>query len=114
MRQRRVAALAAPLSAPKGQQVSAVRAIDLERNRRHERTGFAGARGAAPAGKRGFQELADLGIRIGKVSSGGIAVIGGDDHPSPGGQALDKSPEVIAAELVGGVAGQRVEALARA
>ena len=114
MRQRRVSALAAPLSAPKGQQVSAVRAIDLERNRRHERAGFAGARGAAPAGEGLLEELANLAVGIREVAGGGVAVIGGDDHPSPGGQALDKSPEVIAAELVVGVAGQRVEALARA
>ena len=91
-----------------------MRAVDLQRHGWHEGAGLASASRAAPAGEGFLEELADLAIRIGEVAGGGVAVVGGDDQPPPGGQALDEGPEVVAAELLGGIAGQRVETLARA
>ncbi len=114
MRQRRVAARALPLPAADGQEVSAVRAVDLECHGRHEGTGHTGAFGAAPTGEGFLEELTDLAICVREVACGCVAVVGCDDQTPAGGQALDERPEVVAAELIGGVAGQRVEALARA
>lgn len=118
MRQRRVTTLAFPLPAANGQKVSAVWAIDLECHRWHEGAAIlvrkANALGASPAGEGALEELADLAIRIWEVACSRVPVVGGYDKAPTGGQALDESPEVIAAELVGSVAGQRVEALARA
>ena len=117
MRQRRVTTLAFPLPAANGQKVSAVRAIDMECHRRHEGAAIlvrANALGASPAGEGALEELTDLAIRIWKVACSRVPVVGGYDKAPTGGQALDESPEVIAAKLLGSVAGQRVEALARA
>lgn len=114
MCQRRVAALALPLPAAKGQKMSAVRAVDLQCHGWRERAGFTGARGAAPAGEGFLEELTNLAIGVGEVARGGIAVVGGDDQPPSGCQALDEGPEVIAAELFGRVTGQCVESLASA
>ena len=67
MRQRRVAALALPLPATDGQEVSAVRAVDLECDGRHEGAGFTGALGAAPAGEGLLEELAKFAICVREV-----------------------------------------------
>lgn len=118
MRQRRVAALALPLPAADSQQMRAVRAVDMQCHGRHERAAVflcqTRALGAAPAGEGLLEELADLAIGVREVAGGGVAVVRGDDESPAGRQALDEGPEVIAAESIGGITGEGVEALARA
>lgn len=88
-------------------------AIDLECHWRNEGAGFTDTLDTAPASEGFFEELAYLAIRVREVACGGVTMIGGDDQPPPHRQTLDKGPEVIAAKLIGGVTGQRVEAMAR-
>ncbi len=90
-----------------------MRAVHLEGHRRHERAGFTGTLGAAPAGEGFLEELADLAISVRELAGGGVAVVGGDDQTPSGRQAFDEGPEVVAAQLIGCVAGQCVEALPR-
>lgn len=92
-------------------------AVDLEGHGGHEGAAVflreTGTLGATPAGEGFLEELADLALGVREVACGGVAVVGGDDQTPPLAQALDESPEVIAAELIGGVAGQGVETLTR-
>lgn len=91
MRQRRVATLALPLPAAKGQEVSAVGTIDLKCNRRHEGAGVTGSCRAAPAGESLLEELADFAFRIREVAGGGIAVVRSDDQGSRDPAAQSRS-----------------------
>ena len=114
MRERRVAALAAPLPAAQRPTGASRGAVDLQCHGRHEGAGLARARFAARAGKGLLEELADLAIRIREVAGGRVAVVRGDDQPPSGGETLDEAPEVVAAQLLGNVLCQRFQPLALA
>ena len=101
MRERRVAALAAPFPAARANKC-AVRAVDLQCHRRHE-----GPVSPVPVLPRAsnvcLRNWPTSPSASGKWPVARVAVIGGDDQPPPGGEALDESPEVIAGQLLGHV-----------
>jgi hypothetical protein len=78
-----------------------VRTGDLQCNGWHERAGITRPGFATPAGKTHLKKLADITIHIGKVASGGVAVVGGNDQASSGGKTLDEGPKIAAGQLFG-------------
>ena len=86
MRQRRVTALTAPLSAAHSQQMCAVLAVDLQRDWRNEGACVTIPCLAASAGKSLLEVGSNLTIGIGEVAGGCVTVIRGDDQAPTSGE----------------------------
>ena len=111
MREGGVAALAFPFPTPQSEEILAVWAFSLQRNRRHEWAGIMLTREKASALECVLQECCLFIGGIEEQAGRGVAVIRGDNKPPAIRKPLDKGPKIVARKLRRDVPGEDIKPL---